>query len=350
MSGFLGFDTAAIVSLSGDVTGTTNANTVTKLQGNPVAAGTLGSAQDGYVLIWNGTEFDVQTIGAVYPDVASFSTVTAALMTGNSTTGKPLSFPIANIPLVGTTYTLSSSDAAARFLRFSGTPGGTVTVTMPTSMASGTSPVYDVFNGSNQSITFSPGATVLPAGLKTILYYSGTAWVTGAIIVGGDLSATTNTAQIVTKVSGSGSTDDFGNAGATANISASETIFNSNSTAPIISETFTATTTSTTAVTIGTFAPVSNSINDFSVSLVGFNTSNNGDFYRGDLNFTVWDTAGTLTMTPSSPSASNVRSAGSGSTYVISASVSGSNVLIQVAGNAATTVHWSSAIQIMKIT
>jgi hypothetical protein len=42
-------------TLSGDVTGTTTSNTVTKIQGNSVASGTLTSIQDGYVLTWNHT-------------------------------------------------------------------------------------------------------------------------------------------------------------------------------------------------------------------------------------------------------------------------------------------------------
>jgi hypothetical protein len=39
-------------TLAGDVTGNSGANTVTKLQGNPVLAQALSSVQDGYVLTW----------------------------------------------------------------------------------------------------------------------------------------------------------------------------------------------------------------------------------------------------------------------------------------------------------
>ena len=50
-----------IIPIHGDVTGDTGTSTVVKIQGNAVEPGTLGSAQDGYVLTWiNGSsEFQV---------------------------------------------------------------------------------------------------------------------------------------------------------------------------------------------------------------------------------------------------------------------------------------------------
>jgi hypothetical protein len=43
-------------SLSGDVTGAINSNTVVKLQGNAVESGALGAAHDGYVLTWDNDD------------------------------------------------------------------------------------------------------------------------------------------------------------------------------------------------------------------------------------------------------------------------------------------------------
>lgn len=47
--------TTTFLSLTGDVTGSTSASVVTKIQGNPVQVLSLGSTQDGYVLTWENS-------------------------------------------------------------------------------------------------------------------------------------------------------------------------------------------------------------------------------------------------------------------------------------------------------
>jgi hypothetical protein len=141
-------------------------------------------------------------IGSTTPSSGAFTTLVAALLEGDPVAGVPLSYAIINRPLTGTTYTLSATEAAARFLRFSGTPGGTCTITMPSSMAAGTSPTYDVYNGTNQSITFAPGSVVLVAGAKGNLYYDGTNWVADPFLFGGDLAFHTSQSQTVVAING----------------------------------------------------------------------------------------------------------------------------------------------------
>lgn len=52
VTGILPIANQAAQTMGGDVSGTTAATTVTKLQGNGVQSGTLSSTQDGYVLTW----------------------------------------------------------------------------------------------------------------------------------------------------------------------------------------------------------------------------------------------------------------------------------------------------------
>jgi len=60
----------------GDLSGSSINQTVIGLQNNPILAGTLGAGQTGYVLTWDGTEWEAE------PSAGSFSLVTNFLLMG----------------------------------------------------------------------------------------------------------------------------------------------------------------------------------------------------------------------------------------------------------------------------
>jgi len=75
-------------SMGGDVTGTTGASVVTKLQGNAVASGTNGASQDGYVLTWKNATSQYQVgpmplVGDI--DGYNNATVVASIATHTTT-------------------------------------------------------------------------------------------------------------------------------------------------------------------------------------------------------------------------------------------------------------------------
>ena len=71
---------ASTVTLAGDVTGASNANTVAKINGSPL--GTTTGATTGYVLTWNGSTWAPAAITA--SGVTSFNTRTGAVVPANA--------------------------------------------------------------------------------------------------------------------------------------------------------------------------------------------------------------------------------------------------------------------------
>lgn len=63
VSGVLPTANQAAQTLTGDVTGTTASNIISEIQSNPVALGTLGTSDDGYVMTWNGTDLVMEPPG-----------------------------------------------------------------------------------------------------------------------------------------------------------------------------------------------------------------------------------------------------------------------------------------------
>jgi hypothetical protein len=126
-----------------------------------------------------------------------------ATIEGNAS---PVSYSIANIVMPSdANLTLSSSQYNSPILRITSTPTLTATRSIILPAISGAS--YSVYNNTTgtQSLTFiaSTGSGVtVPHGLKTLIYFDGTNYVTGSIIVGGDLTATSNTSQTVAKIQG----------------------------------------------------------------------------------------------------------------------------------------------------
>jgi hypothetical protein len=71
---------SSTVTLAGDVTGVSNANTVAKINGSPL--GTTTGATTGYVLTWNGTAWAPAAVGG--SGVTSFNTRTGAVVPANA--------------------------------------------------------------------------------------------------------------------------------------------------------------------------------------------------------------------------------------------------------------------------
>src|SRR6185437_7515824 len=201
----------------------------------------------------------------------------------------------------------------------------------------------------SQTVSKLQGVTITIASLTSgdSLRYNGTAWVNGPLPLGGSLGGTAGAATVV-QVDGSGTADEFGGTGAIANIPALETVFGSGTNYKARSGIRNAQTTDgTTWVDLVTFSPTANSLHDWSVSIVGYDTANSGDFLRFDLNFSSTMGAGgsTPAVTPSSPSGSNVRSSGSGGTYGGAQVVtSAEQTKIQVKGLASKTIRWVAFI------
>lgn len=175
--------------------------------------------------------------------------------------------------------------------------------------------------------------------------------------LGGSLGGTT-TSGTVKQVDGTGTTDDYGGTGAIANIPATESVFGSGTTHPVVAGNKGATTTDgTTWTTVAVYTPPANSYGDMTVTVLGGDFtggSATGDHYRADFLYTV-SRIGTSapTLNPSSPPPTNVRSrttAGSGSPSA-RVQISSNTVVVQVLGAAAArTWRWSATPQDQRVT
>jgi hypothetical protein len=130
------------------------------------------------------------------------------------------------------------------------------------------------------------------------------------------------------------------------NILASETILASGTNYSIIGIVNGITTINNTVTTAITYLHPDNTMIDWSVTFIGRNNTNNGDLYRSDFFFTTQRFAsGAPVMYPGSPSASNIRSNGGGSSYSATVSISSNNILLNVVGVSSTTINWSVSAQ-----
>jgi hypothetical protein len=215
-------------TLSGDVgVSSTGITTVHQLQGTIVLSGTPSvgqvlTATSATAADWvtpasgsfsPGTDLAGTSINqeVVHITGASLLIPFAATIEGdsayNSNAGYPVAYSVANIVMPSdANLTLSNTQLISPILRITSTPSLTATrnIVLPITV---TGAKYDVYNGTTggQSLQFigssGTGVTV-PNGLKTSIYFDGTNYVTGAIIVGGDLSATSNVSQTVSKIQG----------------------------------------------------------------------------------------------------------------------------------------------------
>ena len=106
----------SVVTLSGDATGPSNANTVAKINGSPL--GTTTGATTGYVLTWNGS--------AWVPAAISASSVTM----GGDVTGNSATSTVAKIN--GTTLGTLSGATSGQALAWNGSSWVPTTISGPT--------------------------------------------------------------------------------------------------------------------------------------------------------------------------------------------------------------------------
>ena len=82
------------VIMDGDVTGLSNTNTVSNIQGNPVSLGTLGAAQDGYLATWTGTA--IQFVQPKPSTITDFGSTPATLGTACYVSANDTAMPCDN--------------------------------------------------------------------------------------------------------------------------------------------------------------------------------------------------------------------------------------------------------------
>jgi hypothetical protein len=92
VTGVLPAGNQAAQTLTGDVTGSTAADTISAIQGNPVLLGTLGSAQDGYVATWNGTDIVMLPVTATSVTMGGDITGPSETSTISSIQSNPVAF------------------------------------------------------------------------------------------------------------------------------------------------------------------------------------------------------------------------------------------------------------------
>ena len=471
------------VIFAGDLSGTNTSQTVVGIDGysiNPLA--------DGY-LFYSGTNMSWQTItvptsaitqltGDVLAGPGSGSQAAtvvnltgsggviphAAVIVGESGSSFPVSFGVSAISLSSdANYVLTAAQLINPLLRFTSSVSLTATRTITLPAQTGAS--YSVYNNTTggQSLLFEAssgtGITV-PNGLKTNLYFDGTNYVVNNILIGGDLSATSNISQKVVGIDGysitpladgylyyngsamqwlavpavtsvpiTGITGDAAFTGTTASGTITLDTVNSNtgsfgsatqvgtftvngkglitaasntaisgsgitlaadlgntallpnvvsitgpsggvlpvgtSANPLTETTCTITdaytvntlfnalqTSSNSATTIHTIAVASNTVIFVNASILGVDGLNDGYVCSATLSFTAIRqtnfSAGALTLVPAVPAPSYITNL-SGSSMVVSASVSSNNIIIQVTGLSSTTCRWQSMCQVQEV-
>jgi hypothetical protein len=301
-------------TMTGDVTGTTSSNTVSKINGTTVPAG--GSLTAGNVLQVSGAS--ALAYGPM--NLAGGSNY----FTGLLPTGNQASQSIGGDGS-GTTAALTVTG-----LRGSALP----------SLASG----YLNYTGSAWALTMlTVGGTNIGGGTEGQLLLFGpstSGWYTGS----GDVAWSTSTPGLATVQQITGSSG-------TINVIATCSILGSSTTTPVLGCEATVTTTNASATTIYTFAHPNNVVADWTVSCRGRNASNNGDLYRADLSATYQRFAAGGPAIVGSVLTSNTRTNGGGSSYGgPSFSISSNNELLQVTGLASTTIDWLCDFQIAEDT
>jgi hypothetical protein len=206
----------------GDLSGTYPDPTVSGIQNNAVPAPTGTNT----VLTWSGTNLLWTTgsggipsgpaggdLGSSYPNPtvvaisgASGTVPVRATLIGNSGTSFPISFGVEALVLASDAdHTLSSTELVNPFLRVASSVSLTATRNIILPATSGA--IYWVYNSTTggQSLTFKAATgtgITIPAGLKSTVYFDGTNYVVTNLLIGGDLTATSNIAQTVSKIQG----------------------------------------------------------------------------------------------------------------------------------------------------
>lgn len=221
-----GTPTPTWTTVTGDVSITNaGATTVVALENNPLQSGILGSTQDGYVLTWHNASTQWQALpssggGTLSGDVtgpATSNTVVNitgtggfipfnATIIGESSSSHPVSYGVLALVLASDAdHTLSSSELVNPIVRV--TSSVPLTATRNIVLPNTTGALYWVFNNTTggQALTFigssGTGITV-PNGSKAAIYFDGTNCVVASVMIGGDLSATSNIAQSVIALRG----------------------------------------------------------------------------------------------------------------------------------------------------
>jgi len=157
------------VIMGGDVTGLSNTNTVSNIQGNPVSFGTLGPSQDGYLATWTGT-----AISFVKPQpstVTDFGSTPATLGTACYVSANDVALPCDNtvinksycagfvlssgeLIVDGVVTPIINGSAPAGSIMFldGGANAGKVTATAPTLYGSSVAPVGFMKNATQMVI------------------------------------------------------------------------------------------------------------------------------------------------------------------------------------------------------
>jgi hypothetical protein len=206
----------AWTTLSGDVlVSNTGVTTVEAIYSNPVSSSAATSSQ---VLIQNNTATGsawTSPSGDVVPNLSTPGQWNIGSITGNSGVVKvgatiegnlsPVSYAIGNINMTGdSNITLNSTQYSNPILVMTSV---NLTATRSVILPIVNGAQYEVHNNTtgNQSLLFigssGTGVTV-PNNLKTTIYCNGTNYVPAATVIGGDLSANSNTAQIVVALQG----------------------------------------------------------------------------------------------------------------------------------------------------
>jgi hypothetical protein len=392
--------TGSALQLGGDVTGTTSANTVVAIQGNTVTSGAL---VEGDLLIASSTSNWATT--AVTGDV-SFSAVTPGLTTVLNIHGA--SVPIAGSLTTGNTLYVSGSSAlsygalnlaggagyvtgnlpvgniapgtSAQVLMSNGTPATTWTTISGDATVSATGAITNVsarggdilFNSGGASIEFISTVTNPSLFQQTISTASATGNsltiqaqnATGTNSTGGALFLTSGTGtaldgyvwlqcggvNVLELEAAAGTDDGYVSSGQVVRFSGQESVFASNTTAPIYALSNTITTTDGYTHDVISFSPPTNTNSRWSVSAIARDQSNSNDFGVDLAIFQVRNVAGVLALNPTSPAMVNmIPSSGQGS-CALGVIIVGTQVIIQVTGEGAgETMDWNVIAQAVSV-
>jgi len=294
--------------------------------------------------------------GAVRPNWDGYQTLGNTLVDGYVTwqnVGTACTYTKANkiqgnITSVTTTYTVLSSDEIVNITNIT----APFTISLPSSPILGqTHTIKDGYGGCfTNNITidgYLSGAGKTIDGVNTILmnqdwssitvYYNGTQW---------------NVIKDAKTHGITASTNDFSATGTRLDIVPKELVLGANTLVPLRNFVSSAQTTSASFVTIASYTIPTNSLADWSFTVLGWNVTGgtpDGYYYRADFVFKSSRLTGAPTLTPSSPTATNVVSNGGGSAYSAQVILSTNLMSVQVSGAAAKTINWSCIGKYQKV-